>query len=98
MGDGCWTRSGIRIATNCFQLKEVERLKETLEMRYKIKTTIQKLGVKDMYSLYIKKESVNNVRKLIMKEMHESMLYKIGIDKKIKVLSTHTKLCDSREK
>lgn len=82
MDEGCRTKRGIRIAIKSFQLKEVERLKETIEMRYKIKTTINKLSGKDLYYLYIKKESMKNVRELIMRYMHESMLDKIGIGKK----------------
>ena len=50
-------------------------------MKYKINATIQKLSKKDMYSIYIKRESVNKVRKLIIKYMHKSMQYKLGINK-----------------
>lgn len=44
-----------------------------------------------MYSLYIKKEALGKLRGLIEGYMHESMLYKLGIDQ-IK------NQCDSREK
>lgn len=77
-------------STNSFLLKEIELLKGILTIKYGINSTIHKLGEKEIYSLYIKKESVNNVRGLITEYMHGSMLYKLGIDKRIEVLSTQT--------
>ena len=80
MDDGCWTHYGIRIATNSFQFKEIEILRKALKSKYNLETTIQKLSNKNLYSLYIKKESVNDIRDLLLPYMHSSMLYKLGID------------------
>ena len=119
MDDGCWTGSGIRIATNSFQLEDIERLSQVLNLNYNLKTTIQKVSLRSsstfgkidgtavaqallpsdpkgkevakqrcdsqgagkiLYSLYIKKQSVDNIRKILLPHMHSSMFYKLGID------------------
>ena len=80
MVDGCWTNSGVRVATNCFELKEVELLKGVLNSKYKLETTIQKIWIKDQFSIYIKKQSVPNLRNIVGPFIHSSMLYKLGLD------------------
>lgn len=52
-GDGAWTFYGVRIATNSFELKEVELLKNVLKSKYKLEPTIQTIWIKDRYSIYI---------------------------------------------
>jgi len=79
MDDGGWANNGIRIATNSFQLKEIELLSEVLKSKYNLKTTIQKLSDKNLPSIYIKKQSINDIRELLLPYMHSSMLYKLGI-------------------
>ena len=78
MDDGGWTSYGIRIATNGFKLKEVELLQIVLKSKYNLETTIQNIYIKDQYSLYIKKNSVNNLRNIVGPYVHSSMLYKLG--------------------
>ena len=51
-----------------------------LKSKYHLETTIQKLSNKNLYSLYIKKQSVDNIRKILLPHMHSSMFYKLGID------------------
>ena len=80
MDDGGWTNSGVRISTNSFELKEVELLNDVLKSKYNLDTTIQKIWIKDQYSIYIKKQSVPNLRNIIGPYIHTSMLYKLGID------------------
>ena len=81
--DGGWANHGIRIATNSFQLKDIELLSKVLKSKYNLDTTIQKLSGKDLYSLYIKKQSINDIRELLLPYMHPSMLFKLGIDNTI---------------
>ena len=81
MDDGGWTNDGIRIATNSFKLKEVELLQDVLNSKYKLETTIQKIYIKDQYSIYIKKQSVNNLRNIVGPNIHFSLLYKLGYSK-----------------
>ena len=80
MDDGGWTNNGVRIATNSFELKEVELLNETIKSKYNLETTIQKIWIKNQYSIYIKKQSINDIRSILVPYMHSSMLYKLGLD------------------
>ena len=80
MDDGCWTNYGVRIATNSFELKEVELLNDVLKSKYNLETTIQKIWIKDQFSIYIKKQSVPNLRNIVGPYIHSSMLYKLGVD------------------
>ena len=41
--DGGWDNYGIRIATNSFNLKEVELLNEAIKSKYNLETTIQNI-------------------------------------------------------
>jgi hypothetical protein len=78
MDDGGWANYGIRIATNSFKLKEVEVLQDILKSKYKLETTIQNISIKDQYSIYIKKQSVNNLRNIVGPYIHFSMVHKLG--------------------
>ena len=80
MDDAGWTNYGVRIATNSFTLKEVELLSDVLKSKYNLKTTIQNISKENQYSLYIKKQSVNNLRIIIGPYIHPSMLYKLDLD------------------
>ena len=80
MDDGCWVSSGVRIATNSFKLEEVEILNNVLKSKYNLETTIQNIWLQNQYSIYIKKESVNNLRNIVGPYIHSSMLYKLGVD------------------
>jgi hypothetical protein len=46
MDDGCWVKTGVRIATNSFQLKEIELISEVFKSKYNLETTIQKISNK----------------------------------------------------
>jgi hypothetical protein len=77
--DGTWTNSGVRIATNNFTLKEVEYLQSILIHKFELDCTIQKIYIKNKYSIYIKKNSMNKLTSLILPHLHPSMYYKLGI-------------------
>jgi len=74
--DGTWKDVSIRIATNSFKLNEIENLKNVLETKFKIKSSI--FTKSNQYQLYIKKESIYLIRNLTISFFHESMLYKLG--------------------
>ncbi len=78
MDDGSWTNYGIRIASNSFKLKEVELLQDILKSKYNLETTIQKIYILDQYSIYIKKQSVDNLKNIVGPYIHFSMLHKLG--------------------
>jgi hypothetical protein len=77
MDDGTWKNPGVRIATNCFTKKEVELLKLTLETKFNLKSTLYKNNNK--YQLYIKQESMDVLKELILPYVVPSMLYKLGL-------------------
>jgi len=81
MDDGGITKSGVRIASNSFKIKEVELLQDVLISKYKLETTIQNIYIKDQYSIYIKKQSVDKLRNILGSNIHYSMLYKLGYAK-----------------
>ena len=62
------------------RIKEVELLSDVLKSKYNLETTIQKISKENQYSLYIKKQSVNNLRIIIGRYIHPSMLYKLDLD------------------
>lgn len=79
--DGTWKNPGIRIATNSFSFQEVELLKFTLEKKFNIQCSIHSFSKSKQYQLYIKKESIVLVRNLVLPFFHESMYYKLGLNK-----------------
>ena len=98
MDDGCWAKSEVRIATNCFTLSEVTLLNDILKNKYKLDTTIQSIWAlpmsKEKYSIYIKKNSIPKLISIIFPYMHKSMHYKLGLvycNCLKKVVLTHTK-------
>jgi hypothetical protein len=78
MDDGGFANYGIRLATNSFKLKEVELLQYALKSKYNLETTIQNIYIKDQYSIYLKKKSVNNLRTIVGPYIQFSMLHKLG--------------------
>jgi hypothetical protein len=78
MDDGGWTGEGVRISTYCFTFAELERLILLLKIKFDLDCTIQKIQLKDKYSVYIKKNSIDKLRKLTLPYIHKSMLYKLG--------------------
>lgn len=94
MDDGTWTGYGVRLATNAFTLKEVKILRDMLEFKFKLDCTIQEISFTSInstsfskkkeinqkkYSIYIKKNSIDKLKNLILKYMHSSMYYKLNI-------------------
>ena len=79
MDDGGRANNGVRIAANSFTLKEVELLSDVLKSKYNLENTIQNIYEENQYSLYIKKQSVNNLRSIIGPYIHPSMLYKLDL-------------------
>jgi len=77
--DGSFTNAGVRIATNAFVKEDVEYLSKLLKNKYNLDSTVQKLSYVDQYSLYIKKNSIGNLKTLILPHLHPSMHYKIGV-------------------
>lgn len=77
MDDGCWTNNGIRIATNSFDYNENKILISILYKLYNLDCTIQTIDGR--HSIYIKKNSIDILKKIVEPYIIPSMKYKIGI-------------------
>jgi len=78
MDDGSWVKSGVRIATNCFELVEVKILVNIITKLYNLNCTIQ--NIEGRYSIYITKESIPKLKNIVLPHMLPSMAYKLGIN------------------
>ena len=75
MDDGGWDVSGLRLATDCFSIKDVMLLKSILEEVYGLKCSIQWKNKKPL--IYIFKESMPALRSIVLPHMVPSMYYKV---------------------
>ena len=82
--DGSKHYKGLKIATNSFTKEEVMQLIKVQDKNFNQDCTIHnsKKGDKIYYIIYIRTHSMDNLRKQVIPYFHESMLYKLGIDKK----------------
>jgi len=78
MDDGCWTQYGVRISTNCFTFEEVKLLVKLIETKFSLNCTIQKIQTPGQYSLYIKADSIEHFKTLVLPYFPKSMHYKLG--------------------
>ena len=79
MDDGGWTGSGVRISANSFTFEEIEKLTRIISNKFCLICTIQKIHVKDQYSIYITKSSIDSLRNITLPYFHKSMYYKLGL-------------------
>ena len=77
MDDGGW--AGVRIATNSFNLEEVQFLSEILKRKFNLDCTVQEKKEIKKYSIYIIGSSVPTLRKIVLPYLHPSMYYKLGL-------------------
>lgn len=78
---GGFAGGGLRLSCNSFTLTEVEYLAGILTKKFNLDCTIQKLYIKNKYSIYIKKNSMIKLRNLILPHLHISMQYKLDLAK-----------------
>jgi hypothetical protein len=79
MDDGGWANPGVRISTYNFNQDEIKFLVLLLKKLYDLNCTIQLLKNGTQSSIYIKKESVPKLIKIVLPYMHNSMFHKLGI-------------------
>jgi len=77
--DGGWTGYGVRISCYSFTLSEVKTLLNILKFKFNLDCTIQKIYLKNKYSLYIKANSIDKLKELVLPHIHNSMYYKLGL-------------------
>lgn len=80
MDDGGWANPGVRISTYNFSLDETKFLVSLLKKLYDLDCTVQILKNGVQSSIYIKKESVPKLIKIVLPYMHDSMYHKLGIN------------------
>jgi len=80
MDDGGFANPGVRIATHSFPLKDVEYIVTILKSLYDLDCTVENIYFKDRYNVYIKANSINKLKKIVMPYIHPSMYYKLGND------------------
>lgn len=79
MDDGGWANPGVRISTYNFELEEVRFLVSLLKKLYDLDCTIQTLKNGTQSAIYIKKESMPKLIKIVLPYIHNSMYHKLGI-------------------
>lgn len=80
MDDGGKVSSGLKLCANSFTLSEIEKLCDILNKKYNLMASPNKAGDlnKDQYVIYISKYSINQLAKLVLPYMHNSMKYKLN--------------------
>jgi len=95
-GDGQAASDGLRLCTDSYSVKDIVRLMNVLIIRYRLECTLHIKSSK-YFRIYIKKSSMSQLITIVKPHMHDSMLYKLGLNvsvtssKKIKVSSLQTK-------
>ena len=80
MDDGSFTGSGLKLHTNAFSEKELKLLIVALEKNFNLIATIQISNRENLQNtLYISKNQMSLVKKLVIEHMHPTMLYKLNI-------------------
>lgn len=75
MSDGVSSQYGLTICTDCFSVKEVVLLINILKIRYDLNCTIHYCNKKPR--IYIKAESMHNLRNLVTPHMISFSMYKL---------------------
>ncbi len=77
MGDGGFKSKGIFLCTDSYSIQDVVRLMNVLIIRYDLKCTLHKSDKN--YRIYISRNSVYKVVRIVKPHLIPSMYYKIGI-------------------
>ena len=77
MDDGCKTKSGARLSTNCFNKKDIKFLCKILKHKFNLKVNIHSSGPNKGFIIYIKASSWLDFKNLIEPYLHSSMKYKL---------------------
>ncbi|RYE15493.1 MAG: hypothetical protein EOP34_03050 [Rickettsiales bacterium] len=78
MDDGGRVSSGVKFATNSFSYEDCVLLSNALFEKFELRTSVQSAGVPNQYVIYVFKESMPTLRKIVKPYMVSSMLYKLG--------------------
>lgn len=76
--DGGRVGQGLKFATNSFSYDDCLLLCNVLFEKYNLRTSVQSAGVTNQYIIYVFKESMPTLRKIVHPYVVSSMLYKLG--------------------
>lgn len=77
MDDGGKVSQGLKLATNSYTYSECLFLVKILYENFNLKASVQSAGVPNQYIIYIWKESMPLLRKIVLPYVHSSMKYKL---------------------
>jgi ubiquinol-cytochrome c reductase cytochrome b subunit len=77
MDDGAKVGKGLKFSTNSFTYDECIYLVNVLYKNFNLKASVQSAGSKDQYIIYIWKQSMNDVSKIVSPYIIPEMKYKI---------------------
>lgn len=77
MDDGSKVNKGLKFSTNSFTYNECLKLVGVLDKNFHIKASVQSAGSKDQYIIYVWKESMDDLRKIVSPYIIPEMKYKI---------------------
>lgn len=78
MDDGCKHGKSLKLSTNSFTYKDCVKLTQVLYNKYGIQCSINSAGSPNQYIIYIWKESMEDLRKIVGRYIVPSMKYKIN--------------------
>ena len=91
MDDGqrvaAWMRGGVTLCTDSFNKEEISILREALSTKLNLVTTIHKKKLpsgSETERICINKESLDSIKPTLTPHLHDSMLYKVNLDKDFK--------------
>jgi len=76
-------KGGVTLCTDSYSSAEVQILKDVLKANFNLDTSIHiKKGVENtIYErIYIKKDSLENIKYSLIEHMHDSMIYKLNVE------------------
>jgi len=65
MDDGCKVGKGLKFSTNSFSYNECLILVKALNNNFNLKASVQSAGSNDQYIIYIWKELINDIIKIV---------------------------------
>ena len=77
MDDGSKSGRGLKLSTNCFSYHDCLILVKALGDNFGLKASIMSAGSSNQYSIYIWKQSMNDLRNIVSQYILPSMKYKI---------------------
>lgn len=81
-------RGGVTLCTDSFKSEEVGILRDALKTNFNLVTSIHNKksssGSSVYERIYVNKESLDSIKSSLSTHLHDSMLYKINLDKNIK--------------